>query len=545
MEKRTENMCLNDNEFYPTPDALADRMADLIQKRAKIFLEPSAGTGNLIKAIFRKKGQLPRYSSVSVDYCEIDQDRRGAVNEYFREKSFEVHCVCDDFEHFHSEKKYDVIIMNPPFSNAVEHILRAIEIQERWGGQVIALCNADTIRNLYSNKRKVLKQKLDNYEANIEYIQNAFSDAMMRTDVEVALINLMIPEKVEDTGFIKNLKKSFYTQREQEATQVIQSGAGKIDGMIQQFEFEVRIGTEIGNLYSESLPYLTSEKKGFTKPTIELNCDDHPFEINTYIEKTRQKYWSIFFKNDAFIENLTSTLRDEFIENVNVMKDYDFNHFNVEQMLKEISGRMEKAYHDTLLSLFDKLSCVHSFAGEPEETNIHFYNGWKTNKAWKINDKRVILPFYQAFQKSTIIDLMKLAKTLSDIEKTIQYLDGGQTANLAKDWLAELSTLQKNNKSGKNIECKYFFIDIYKKGTCHIKWKDSRVVDKLNIYGSMRRGWLPPSYGKKDYKEMGEEEKAVIDAFQGKKAYSEMMANPMLLNFNMQNVGMLAAGTEI
>lgn len=44
---------------------------------------------------------------------------------------------------------------------------------------------------------------------------------------------------------------------------------------------------------------------------------------------------------------------------------------------------------------------------------------------------------------------------------------------------------------------------------------------------------------------MGEEEKAVIDAFQGKKAYSEMMANPMLLNFNMQNVGMLAAGTEI
>lgn len=46
--------------------------------------------------------------------------------------------------------------MNPPFSNADEHILKAWEIMEE--GDIVALCNSETLRNLCSGKRKALAE---------------------------------------------------------------------------------------------------------------------------------------------------------------------------------------------------------------------------------------------------------------------------------------------------------------------------------------------------------------------------------------------------
>jgi Domain of unknown function (DUF4942) len=85
--------------------------------------------------------------------------------------------------------------------------------------------------------------------------------------------------------------------------------------------------------------------------------------------------------------------------------------------------------------------------------------------------------------------------------------------------------IEEANQTGvfSNIDLRYFETTFYKKGTCHIKFKDQKLLDKLNIYGSQRKGWLPPSYGKKQYEEMEPEEKAVIDEFQGKDKYEEVM----------------------
>ena len=49
-------------------------------------------------------------------------------------------------------------------------------------------------------------------------------------------------------------------------------------------------------------------------------------------------------------------------------------------------------------------------------------------------------------------------------------------------------------------------------------------MKKLNLYGSQKKGWLPPTYGKKAYKDMTAEEKSVIDDFEGEEAYNEVMA---------------------
>jgi hypothetical protein len=77
--------------------------------------------------------------------------------------------------------------MNPPFSNGDEHFLKAWEISENT--DIVCLLNAETIRNPYSQKRKLIKQIIESH-GTVEYIQNAFSDAERKTNVEIALVRV-------------------------------------------------------------------------------------------------------------------------------------------------------------------------------------------------------------------------------------------------------------------------------------------------------------------------------------------------------------------
>ena len=46
------------------------------------------------------------------------------------------------------------------------------------------------------------------------------------------------------------------------------------------------------------------------------------------------------------------------------------------------------------------------------------------------------------------------------------------------------------------------------------------------MFAAQRKGWLPPEYGKKRYKDMSEEAQHVVDDFQGEAKYEEVMARP-------------------
>ncbi len=69
-------------------------------------------------------------------------------------------------------------------------------------------------------------------------------------------------------------------------------------------------------------------------------------------------------------------------------------------------------------------------------------------------------------------------------------------------------------------------------------------MKKFNIYGSQKKGWLPPGYGKKKYEEMGDEEKSVIDDFEGETEYAKVVANPDYYLFSTSNLSLLENGEE-
>ncbi len=166
------------------------------------------------------------------------------------------------------------------------------------------------------------------------------------------------------------------------------------------------------------------------------------------------------------------------------------------------------------------------------------YNGWKTNKAYKIN-KKVIIPLnaYDNWSNRYEPTNYRILDKLKDIEKVFNYLDDGQTEEID---IKETLKMAENYHDTKKIELKYFYITFYKKGTCHIEFKNMDLLQKFNLFGSQNKGWLPPSYGKAKYKDMTPEEKEVINSFEGEQSYNKVLNNINYFIMNTEKVLMLA-----
>ncbi|MBQ6164756.1 MAG: DUF4942 domain-containing protein [Clostridia bacterium] len=596
MNSNVVNYANEDVGFYPTPSDLVDKMLDLIDwDKSFTILEPSAGKGNIVDAI-QRKAYLRRYSrygdksGVSVDCIEIDPDLRGILeykygggqatelrdrirsldsvcNEYDGSEngrqlkalrneehileSTPVVVVYDDFLTFTTYKRYDVIVMNPPFANGDEHLIHALTLL-RHGGKVICLLNAETIRNPYTNRRKALIAKLDKYEAKIRYIQNAFRYSERNTDVEIAMVEVDIPQKEETSFIFEGLKKAQEAKTESAGPQELTSG-DFLEQIVQQFNFEVNGTIRLIREYEAIKPYMLSSFEEGCKDailTLSLSKDERNYfqvcDVNKYLKIVRMKYWRALFKNKQFTGALTENLLEKYMNMLDSMGDYDFTMFNIRAFQQKMMSELVQGVGETILALFDKLSEAHSWYPECG-TNIHYFNGWATNKAHMINTKKVIIPTYGCYSsyswESGKLNESAACKALSDLEKVFNYLDNGETSG--PDLREQVKAYAAAGIT-KKIPLKYFFATFYKKGTCHIEWRVPELVEKLNIYGCQRKNWLPPSYGKKHYADMTPEEKTVVDEFQGEEAYAKVMARTdyYLMSDAAIGVKLLTTGAE-
>lgn len=519
----------NNKDFYPTPKWVADKMLERIDwLMVGSVLEPSAGKGDLIEWINKayEKDNYRRYGNrkLDIDCVEIQPE----LQHILKGKGYRV--VHNDFMSFDTFKRYSLIISNPPFSQGAKHLLKMLDMQERGGG-VICLLNAETLKNPYTAERKVLLQRLEDLGADIEYIEGAFEEAERKTDVEVAVVKVMIPEK-ERVSFIfeETLRKARdlgYKEKEaEESAELAENDFIKV--IIQQYRVEVEAGVRLIDEYNAMAPKILSEfrKDGSNSGSILALCfnnyKNERVTYNGFVTAVRRKYWSALFNNPKFTGQLTSSLLQDFRERVEELAHYDFSEYNIFTIREEMSKRVVKGVEDAIVSLFEELSNKYHWLDETSK-NIHYYNGWKTNKSWIIN-KKVIIPLrgYDQFWGKFSLDKWEVVGKLSDIEKGLNYLDGGLT-----DSIDLRATLQKAQEDGqtKKIKLKYFTVTFYKKGTCHIEFTNEELLKKFNIFGSQHKGWLPPSYGKKGYEEMNEEEKAVIDEFEGEQEYRKVMGN--------------------
>lgn len=564
--KTTEMTITNgSDQFYPTPPSVAEKMLEGIDWRTvETILEPSAGKGDLILAAARAKykregryhGKLLDVDAVEIDpylreickynfskqkakefwepHSKIDNMRYSERTEaqkaemrFLEEEartieSVDLHMVHDDFLTYRTYKQYDLILMNPPFADGDLHLLKALELQKD-GGNIICLLNAETIRNPFNDRRRLLLQKLRELEADIEYIEDAFSsDAERKARVDVAIVKAHVPFVEKESTLFERMKKAAAEEyvQDPEISALVPSGA--IDQMICLYNAEVAATMELIEEYRRLRPYIyNSFDSKYASPIITLVVEHDSsyggLDTQKYMRAVRLKYWKAWFKNDEFTGRLTSNLREQFNKDVERMADYEFSAFNIKQIMLEMNASMKQGVHETILSLFEKLTVEHSYYPECSK-NRHYYNGWKTNQAHKVG-KKTIIPTYGIFSSyswSKTFDVSEAYKVLSDIEKAFDYLDGGRFKGNRYGLQSFLEAAERRGQT-RNIECTYFTVDLFKKGTVHIKFRPEAMplVDRLNIYAAMGKGWLPPSYGKANYSNMDTEEKAVVDSFNG------------------------------
>ena len=148
-----------------------------------------------------------------------------------------------------------------------------------------------------------------------------------------------------------------------------------------------------------------------------------------------------------------------------------------------------------LMDVFDWMTKYH------KENRCHI-EGWKTNDAYKVNQK-VIIPGY--------IDVSSLKyggsfyiyrhDKIDDIDKVMCMLTGKRFEELSEEGGLMSSALRKrfnemrNPQVGQvfdnNVESEFFELKFFKKGTLHFKFKDKKLWENFNLQVAKGKGWLP------------------------------------------------------
>lgn len=530
-------------QFYSTPPEIAQKLISMLTARSSenlgMILEPSAGTGALIeglkecKQVTRLGYEVYRWSNISssnIHCIELNPQRAS----FLKDNDYKV--IWDDFLTFNSLMPYNTIIMNPPFHEGAKHLLKALRICVD-GGEIVCILNAETIKNPFSNERKQLLKELNEQEQwKYEIIKNAFRDAERPSDVEIALVYVKKKAFDGECIILDKFKKFVVTERKQQQDQSLMR-YGEIASLVDTHDAEVLAAIA-----------LFDEIQNYNKVALkDSKHDDGIFEIKiagdssrfmktphaAIVRRINLKYWKRLFTLDDISHLMTSEIRNQYYSKISDMADFDFNERNILQLKEDLTRSFIVNIDRAIMKVFDQFT--HKYSYEENSENIHYYNGWKTNKAFYCN-KKVILPLnafhhYSActiagrhYDSHVTFDTSNIQGQLHDIELAMNYLDSGHTNFPAdEDMCFRLSVAQDIGKT-KNISTKFFDVTLYKKGTAHLVFKDLELLKKFNIYAGRKKNWLPPSYGHKHYDEMDDEEKAVIDSFEGKDSYKETLS---------------------
>lgn len=533
-------MIPNDSkDYYPTPPALAaELLAGLkidghsIEYAGGPILEPSAGSGDLARAIekaagirynsdgtrddYYSTGNKYRLDALQLDCIEKSADLRAVL----KENGFRV--VHDDFLTFTPRAHYKAIIMNPPFSEGARHLLHALHIMER-GGEVRCILNAETIRNPCTNERKELAALLAKYNARITYKQGAFTHAARKTSVEVALVFVTIPP-APPVSRIRLELNAETTHRYQAAPDL--AALVSSDPITAAVERYNAAADGLARLYEEydGISSLFTLPKNQGDSSAPAPCVSLNKSYNDALRDLRGLFWEQLFDLPQIRDAMTLTMQNDYCKRLHELRDYDFSRYNILTVREEISRNIVSGIESEIIRLFDDWTNLHY--NSEYSKNVHYYNGWCTNEAYEIG-KRVIFRCNVWSYWSDRLLPTHAVDQLANIEKTLHFLDTNGAAYNGDDLRAALQAAEDNGQTAK-IQLHYFNATFYKKGTCHIEFTNADVLKSFNIFASQKKGWLPPSYGKKTYHDMSTADRAVVDSFEGETSYNDTMARHLI-----------------
>lgn len=468
-----------DKEFFPTPKRIIKKMIAPYSGRS--ILEPSAGKGDILD--YMKESPLWKYSKL---YC---MENNPELQMILREKKHRL--IGSDFLNYNGNYFYDLIIMNPPFSNGDEHLLKAWEIMKT--GDIVCLLNRETYDNPCTKRRQLLKSIIEE-NGTVEYLGSCFDSAQRKTGVQVIMVRLK--KKTEDSTYFEFEQKD--QEKKHSLKDVMDNPVAKqdvIENMVQRFE-------KLRELYIEQIKivnkmkYYACDIEDIENIIKESNRKDEDSDkYNEFTGLLKSKYWDSVFIETNFREVMTEKVRDEFDKFRLDQGGMDFTEENIKNLLVSLQISKKDILNGCLLDVFDRLT-MHD-----KKNKVHI-EGWKTNDAWKVN-RRVIIPRCVEYRNwgvgSFVLPYSSYTRFLSDIDKVLCLLAGKNLADIVtiekalKDRFKESASLDFDNKA----ESEFFDLKFYLKGTLHLYFKDEHLWQEFNIRAAKEKNWLPDDYNKR------------------------------------------------
>lgn len=467
------NLFSNNPDFYPTPNKVIEQMMLGEDYVGKTVLEPSAGSGNIIK-------WLQRNGSCNVVACENDIALRKLLNNICT-------LIGDDFLKITAEQvsHVDLIVMNPPFSHGVEHIMHAWEIAPS-GCTIIALCNSTNVSTTCYREYCQLQEVIKLYGCS-EFLGDVFSTSERKTHVNVSLIKLYKQGNGKDefSGY-------FFSQEDEDtANQNTQEGLmpyNVVRDLVNRYISAVKLFNSVMEASNKINKIAKVEEYCLPIYFTAVNAEERSTTITReqYKKDLQKYYWNVIFRKLNMQKFATSQLHQQINRFVEKQSNVPFTMANVYRLLNMVIQTTKSRMRSALCEAFDlicSLSAENSTAGET----------WKTNANYMVNKKFIVsyITEYNTRYPSPFVKL-KISRNrdyIEDICKALCFLTGVDYNNMES-----LSSFVNHNQLAwsKWFDWGFFRCKAYKKGTMHFEFKDEKVWIMFNQEVAKERRWSLP-----------------------------------------------------
>jgi hypothetical protein len=461
-------------DFYPTPPEVAATMLDPLDLRGRTVVEPSAGSGNLVREALARGAQEvltvepePKLRAI----LAAIPDSRLIGNDWLA-------VTADQISHV------DLIVMNPPFSADERHILHAWEIAPP-GCEIVSLANWNTISGYYRGLQLQVAKLIEAYGSK-EELGEVFSTAERPTRVCVGLVRLTKPGQrvsgadefdgfflgpndieAQGEGIIPYRRSRDIVNRYVEACRIFdeQVAAGvRLRGVLDGF-----FGKDLG---------------------LQVTVDGEAVTRNRFRKDLQKQAWKHVFDEFLPQQMATSQLAKDINRFVEEQSKIPFTERNIYRMLQIVAGTQEQRIDRAVEEAIDELTRY-------TKENRHGVEGWATNSGYMLNQRFICRNLAELLWKdSDTVRLQTYGGQWDDIQDLIKAL-----CSITGRPIEEVRTpedIRSNTyEPGMWHDWGFFLFRPYKKGTVHFEFKDREVWAALNRRYARIKGQVLPEQMKR------------------------------------------------
>ncbi|MBO0474859.1 DUF4942 domain-containing protein [Enterococcus ureasiticus] len=397
-----------------------------------------------------------------------------------------------DFTSFTTHIEFDLILLNPPLDQGETYLKKAVELAQKQVDKdcfISALIKAEFVKNPSGFMHFLLEKN----EMNLTFHENIFPD----TTAELALIQLSVPKVTDnihetyDNLLASRGFKPAQTSLERGLSTIVSDK--DLEERLKDIRFLIAAYNEHISLLKKKYLFDNSLEAFETILRTRHNVSVHIYRRNEYtlnqeIKHIRSGYWEKILKTDEFRKKLTQHGSKRITDMVESSTKLEITEENVLLLLTALMSNGYEVVLDSCVEWFKKMTGNHQ---NEYSKNIHYYTGFKTNDAFKVN-KKIIIPAGQAM---SYYETMRFGYN-QPLEESFDHLPFGIQAYI-KDLLTMFQLINPTISNDltaihyDELENDFFRFKVFKKGTIHIWFKDLETLEQFNFLCGKKFGWVP------------------------------------------------------